>query len=184
MGNWTTSKKLLIGIALTLLLAAGFLLVTADLAYAATALEGNLFQSNTVSINLNDGEPLLRENELLLLSGVTAEKEFFIENNSPCAISYRLYLADVSGELRDMVVVTIKDGDTVLYSAPASQLTAENTAMVDEALASGQRKYLTACFSLSEEYGNEAQSLTLKFTLCAEAIQAQRNAEKSSSQGG
>lgn len=171
MNKQITQKRLLMALSAAFLAAAILLLLTADLAHAGTARSANLLKADTLCINLNDGQPLIQEEDLLL-SGLTVEREFFIENNSSCVVCYRLYLEDVSGGLEDMVIITIRDGDTVLFSSPASALTAENAATSIDALASGQRKYLTIHFTLPEECGNEAQSLRLRFTLCAEAFQA------------
>ena len=77
-----------------------------------------------------------------------------------------------------MLTVTIKDGDKVLYSGTANELTKQNVVAADDTLKIGQRRNLTVVFPYPENSGNETQNLDLTFTLCAEATQTKNNPNK------
>ena len=86
---------------------------------------------------------------------MTVVKDFFIENDSTWDVYYRLYLDNVSGGLSDVLTVTIKDGDRVLYSGTANELTKQNVVAADDTLKIGQRRNLTVVFHYPEKSGNE-----------------------------
>ncbi len=173
-----TRTKLTWGIITVIVLAVCLCATTFALMYAAVSVENNLIHSGEVKINLNDGEPVIQAHEFLFESGMTVKKDFFIENEGTWDVYYRLYLDNVSGGLADVLEVTIKDGDKVLYSGTASTLDAQNATAADDLLKIGQRKDLTICFHFPEEAGNAAQSLDLNFNLCAEATQTKNNPNK------
>ena len=109
---------------------------------------------------------------------MTVVKDFFIENDSTWDVYYRLYLDNVSGGLADVLTVTIKDGDKVLYSGTANEQTRQNVVAADDTLKIGQRRNLTVVFHYPENSGNDTQILDLTFTLCAEATQTKNNPNK------
>ena len=84
------------------------------------AVERHLFQTGAVPINLNDGEPVIAQQEFLFGPGMTVEKEFFLENQSSCDVYYKLYLDDVAGGLAEIIEVEIREGDRVLYRGRAA----------------------------------------------------------------
>ena len=88
------------------------------------------------------------------------------------------YLRCRLGGLSDVLTVTIKDGNKVLYSGTANELTKQNVVAADDTLKIGQRRNLTAVFHYPENSGNETQNLNLTFTLCAEATQTKNNPNK------
>ena len=130
--------------------------------------ENDSVKSNSEKINLNDGNPVITENEFLFEPGMTVTKDFFIENLHSGDLFYKLYFEDVSGGLEDILEISIKDGDNVLYSGTASTLTADNVSPVPEALPKKTKKTLTINFHYPETAGNDTQGLTLSFVLCAE----------------
>ena len=130
--------------------------------------ENDSVKSNSEKINLNDGNPVITENEFLFEPGMTVTKDFFIENLHSGDLFYKLYFEDVSGGLEDILEISIKDGDSVLYSGTASTLTADNVSPVPEALPKKTKKTLTINFHYPETAGNDTQGLTLSFVLCAE----------------
>lgn len=79
-------------------------------------MENNRFATGTVKINLNDGQPVIRENEFTFEPGMTVKKDFFIENESTVSVYYKLYLENVTGDLADDLLITIKDNDKILCS--------------------------------------------------------------------
>lgn len=178
MAETKTAKKLTGGIVAIIILAICLCITTVALVYANVSVENNLFHTGSVDINLNDGKPVIQEHEFLFEPGMTVEKSFFLENNSTWEVYYRLYLDSVSGGLADVLTVTIKDGEKILYSGTANELTMPNVAAADDTLKIGQRRNLTAVFYYPADKGNDTQNLDLTFTLCAEATQTKNNPDK------
>lgn len=178
MADSKTAKKLTGGIVAIIVLAICLCITTFALVYASVSVENNLFHTGVVKINLNNGEPVIREHEFLFEPGMTVEKEFFIENESTWDVYYRIYLDNVSGGLADVLTVTIRDGEKILYTGTASELTRQNVIAADDTLKIGQRRSLTVIFHYPEEKGNDTQNLDLTFTMCAEATQTKNNPNK------
>ncbi len=175
MTETKTAKKLTGGIVTIVILAICLVITTFALVYASVSVENNLFHTGKININLNDGKPVIREHEFLFEPGMTVKKDFFIENDSTWDAYYRLYLDDVSGGLADVLAVTVKDGDKVLYSGTANELTKQDVTAADDMLKIGQRRNLTVYFHYPENEGNNTQNLDLTFTMCAEATQTKNN---------
>ena len=159
-----------------IMLAVCLVVTTVALAYSMISVRDNTFATGGVRINLNDGEPVIRPDEFLFEPGMTVKKDFFIENDSTGTVYYRLYFAGVSGDLADVLEVTVKDGNKTLYSGTPTQL--ENTQAADDLLAVGQRRTLTMYFHFPEATGNSAQAKDLTFTLCADATQTKNNPQR------
>ena len=175
MSESKTAKKLTGGIVAIIILAICLAVTTFALVYATVSVENNLFRTGEVKINLNDGEPVIREHEFIFEPGMTVIKDFFIENESTWDVYYKIYFDDVSGGLADVLEVTIKDGDKTLYSGTANELTRQNVIAADDTLKIGQRRNLTVVFHYPESSGNDTQNLDLTFTMCAEATQTKNN---------
>ncbi len=173
-----TSRKLTGSIVTIIILAICLCITTFALVYATVSIENNLFQTGSVELNLNDGNPVIHENEFLFEPGMTVEKEFFIENDSTWSVYYRLYFEQISGGLADVLEVTIREGDKELYTGTANELTRQNVVAADDILQIKEKKTLTIVFHFPEEKGNEAQNLDLTFTMCAEATQTKNNPNK------
>ena len=178
MSESKTAKKLTGGIVAIIILAICLAVTTFALVYATVSVENNLFRTGEVKINLNDGEPVIREHEFIFEPGMTVTKDFFIENESTWDVYYKIYFDDVSGGLADVLEVTIKDGDKTLYSGTANELTRQNVIAADDTLKIGQRRNLTVVFHYPENSGNDTQNLDLTFTMCAEATQTKNNPNK------
>ena len=88
---------------------------------------------------------------------------------------YKLYFRDVSGELADVLEVTLTDGSDVLYTGTLSGLTRSTAATAPAVLAVGQAKTLQASFHCPENTGNAAQQTRMSFVLCADAVQTKNN---------
>lgn len=175
MAENKTAKRLTGGIIAIVALAVCLCITTFALVYASVSVENNLFHTGKVKINLNDGKPVIREHEFIFEPGMTVKKDFFIENDSSWDVYYRIYLENVSGGLKDVLEITIKDGDRALYSGTASELTQQNVTAADDTLKIGQKRNLTVYFHFPEDKGNETQNLDLTFTMCAEATQTKNN---------
>ena len=178
MNDLKTSKRLTGGIITIIILAICLTVTTVVLAYETVLVEDNTFHTGDVEINLNDGKPVINEHEFRFEPGMTVKKDFFIENKSTCSVYYRLYLADVKGGLSDVLDITIKDGDTVLYSGTANELSKENVPAADDLLKIGERRNLTIYFHFPKTAGNASQNRDLKFNLCAQATQTKNNPNK------
>ena len=173
-----TAKKLTASVAAIIVLAICLCITTFALVYSAVAVENNLFQTGTVKINLNDGKPVIEEHEFLFEPGATVEKDFFIENQSTWDVYYKLYLDDVEGGLSDVLEVSVRDGDTVLYRGKTAELTRENAGAADDILKLNERRDLTISFHFPEEAGNAAQNRYLSFVLKADAVQTKNNPDR------
>lgn len=174
----TATKKLARSIVTVILLAVGLCITSIALAYSTVSVRDNRFQTGIIEINLNDGEPVIREHEFLFEPGMTVEKQFFIQNQSTWDVYYRLYLEEVEGGLADYLEVTILDGDRVLYQGTASEMTKNTSVAAEDLLKLDERRDLTIRFYFPPEAGNEAQDLTLSFVLCADAVQTKNNPYK------
>ncbi len=179
----TTEEKLIIGIVLVSMLSGCLVLTTLELTHSGISVTDNAFHTGAIHINLNDGSPLIQEHEILFQPGMTVERDFFIENSSTDSVYYRLYFDDLSGELANVLTITIKDGDDILYCATADQLTRTNAIDTVDVLYAGQRKNLTVLFYFPEDKENSAQNMSLQFTIHAEAIQAQAYSYQQYSEG-
>ncbi|MCI8471939.1 MAG: hypothetical protein HFE65_02400 [Clostridiales bacterium] len=173
--NSTTSKKLTASVTAVVVLAVCLCITTFALVWATVSVEGNLFHTGTVKINLNDGRPVVEEHEFLFEPGMTVKKDFFIENQSTWDVYYKLYFADVEGGLANVLEITVKDGDKVLYSGKAANLTKENVGAADDVLKLNERRNLTVYFHFPEGAGNNTQNLVLTFSMKADAVQTKNN---------
>lgn len=178
MTNKTNAKKLTGGIVTIIILAVCLCITTFALVWATVSVENNLFHTGLVEINLNDGKPVIHENEFIFEPGMTVEKDFFIENNSTYSVYYKLYLDNVSGGLADVLDISIKDGNKVLYKGTATELNRQNVIVADDVLQIKENKILTIVFHFPEDKGNSAQNLDLTFTMCADATQTKNNPNK------
>ena len=123
-----------------------------------------------MTLNLNDGKPIVSAGECTFAPGQSMERSFTVENLSTCAVWYKIYFSNVSGEMADAVDVEIRDGDKVLASGKLNDLTEENTAAYEDALEIGGEKTLTVWFHL--------QNALLSFDFSARATQVPNNPDK------
>ncbi len=175
MSENNVSKKLFGGIVVLIILSICLCITTSAVVFSMIAVDNNIFKTGSVSINLNDGKPVIEEHEFRFEPGMTVEKDFFIENVSTGSVYYRIYFANVEGGLADVLQVTLSDGDRVLYQGTARELTRENVPTDDDELAVGEKRTLTVSFFFPSGAGNSAQDLMLKFDLCADAVQTKNN---------
>ena len=173
-----TSKKLTASVAAIIILSVCLCITTFALVWSTVSVENNLFQTGIVKINLNDGKPVIEEHEFLFEPGMTVKKDFFIENQSTWDVYYKLYFTEVEGGLADVLEVSVRDGDTVLYQGKAKELTRENVTAADDVLKLNERRNLTVYFHFPEEAGNDAQNLYLAFNMSADAVQTKNNPYK------
>lgn len=155
-------------------------ITTYALVMVSVSVPDSHFQTGKISINLNDGEPVIEEHEFIFEPGMTVTKEFFIENRSTWAVYYKLYLDELQGGLATVLDVTIQDQKTglVLFEGKAANLSKQNVQAADDTLTVGERRNMEISFHYPENAGNTTQNMSLSFTLCAEAVQTKNNSEK------
>ncbi len=175
MDKAQTVKKLKSSVVAVVVLAVCLCITTFALLFSAVSVRDNLFHTGEAKINLNDGQPVIQENEFLFEPGMTVAKDFFVQNDGTWDEYYRLYFNDVSGGLASVLEVQIKDGEKILWSGTMTQLSRQNAVAADDVLAVGERRDLTIVFHYPEEAGNESQGLDLTFTMCADATQTKNN---------
>lgn len=176
--NHATSKKLTAGLILLVVLSSALCLTTFALVYSTISVENNIFKTGSIQINLNDGKPVIEEQEFRFEPSMTVEKEFFIENNSTWSVYYKIYFGNVEGGLADVLQITVSDGDKILYQGTANELSRAGVLAADDELAIGERRTLTVSFTFPEGAGNAAQDQILKFDLCADAVQTKNNPDR------
>lgn len=171
-------KKLSTSVTLVVLLSLCLCVTSFALIYSIVTVEDNIFVTGFVEINLNDGQPVIEEDEFLFEPGMTVWKEFFIRNQSSCDVYYRIYFRNVSGYLKDILQVEIKDGDETLFQGTPSELSRAKVKAAKDALTIDETKYLQIYFHFPEEIGNHAQNEFLRFDLAADAVQTKNNVNK------
>lgn len=173
-----TAKKLTGSIVAVIVLAICLCVTTFALVWATLTVDNNLFHTGSVKINLNDGKPVIEEHEFLFEPGMTVKKDFFLENESTWDVYYKLYLNNVRGGLADVLEITVKDGDKVLYHGTAAELNRTDVGAADDILRLHERRELTVYFYFPEKSGNSTQDMTLTFDMCADAVQTKNNPNK------
>ena len=171
-------KPVIKNIIITVVLIACFSITTFALVSLNIAVKENTFSTGRIKININDGKSVINNDELHLEPGMTIKEDFFVENEGSVDAYYKLYLDNISGGLADAIEITIKDGNKILYSDIAKNLTKQSVEAIDEILGSGQKKDLTIYLHYPESEGNKTQNSDLVFTLCAEATQTKNNENK------
>ena len=177
-GISVTQRKITGSIVVIFILAFCLAITTSALVYATVSVENNLFRTGRVKINLNNGEPIIRENEFLFEPGMTVVKEFFIENLSTWDVYYKIYFGNIEGPLADVLEIQIKDGDTVIYEGTMTELTEHNVYSAPDPLAVMEKKYLQVWFHFPETAGNATQGTALEFDMFADAVQTKNNPDR------
>ena len=183
-------KKFTISIIIVIILMICFVTTTFALISNKVTVEDNYYQTGTLKVDINGGNPIIEENEFNFEPGMTVVKSFYIENRSTCDVYYRLYLDELEGDLVDVIKITITiddgdedhDNDKVLYSDVASNLTKEHSTVADDILGAkdsdnGKRNYLIYFYYPSES-NNSGQDKSLSFKLSVEATQTKNNTDK------
>lgn len=172
------SRRFSVGVFLFILLLFCFSVTTVALALDAVMVEGNVFHTGKVDIDLNGGRPIIEGHERLFEPGMTVEKSFYIKNDSTSSVYYKIYFDNVSGGLADVLEITVLDGESIICQGTANTLTRRNVLAAESSLAIGEQKDLTIRFHYPELSGNATQNLQLRFDLCADAVQTQNNPNK------
>ena len=173
------AKKLSISIVSLVVLCLCLCITSFALGMALYEVKSNSFQTGGIEIDLNGGKPVITADEFLFEPGMTIEKPFYIQNNGTWSVYYKLYFSHVSGNLGDVLDVTIltEEGE-VLLTGKLSTLTEGNVPALENELETNQRQELTIRFHLPEDEENTYQSNALTFELSAIAVQTKNNPDK------
>lgn len=125
--------------------------------------------SNIHKINLNEGKPVVDEHIKNFKPGDTLTRYFTIENLSTDIAYYTLYFDDITGSLKDILEVTIYDGEKIILSGILNEHTIDKLKEKDAILASKEKKTLTAVFHFPKAGGNYFKSSDVYFDLNARA---------------
>lgn len=174
----STSRKLTMSMLMVIALTICLTITTYALIIVSVSIPDNYFQTGIMEINLNDGKPVIEEHEFLFEPGMTVTKEFFVENRGTDDGYYKVYFTDVTGGLSDVLEITVKDGDDVLYQGTAKDFTRNNAKTADAVLQMREKRTLSISFYFPKEQGNAVQSKTLSFQLCAELVQTKNNPDR------
>lgn len=173
-----TGRRLTAHVLMVLALLICLGITTYALLIVSVSMPDNFFQTGSMELNLNDGKPVIEEYEFMFEPGMTVAKTFFVENKGTDSGFYRLYLRGVSGGLKDVLEVTLCDGEETLYRGTAEDFIKENVKTAEYALEAGERRYLEIIFHFPEEQGNTAQGRTLSFEICGELVQEKNNPDR------
>lgn len=173
------SKRLSVSILALVLLCLCLCVTSFALGMAVYEVRNNSFQTGGIDIDLNGGKPVITADEFLFEPGMTVEKPFYIQNNGTWAVYCKLYFSQVSGNLGDILDVTIFDeAGEALLSGKLSALTEKSVPALEKELAVHERQDLTVRFHFPEGEGNTYQGGTLTFQLSAVAVQTKNNPDK------
>ena len=173
-----TAKRLTASVLAIIILSVCLCITTYALVMVSVSVPDNHFQTGSVGINLNNGEPVIEEHEFLFEPGMTVTKDFFIENQSTWDVYYKIYFDEVKGGLAKVLQTTIMDGEKILYVGTADELSKVNVKAADDTLRINETRNLTISFHYPENAGNITQDMSLAFELCAEAVQTKNNPDK------
>lgn len=167
-------RRFFLGIALVILLILGLGITSFALIWQKVTVEDNLFVTGTVSISLNDEQPVFQE-DILFEPGMVIKKDFTLRSDSTCDVHYRLYFTNVDGEFAKAIQVEVLDGEAVLFAGTLADMNGEKSEGADGILREGEERIMTIVFRVPEDCGNGMQGHTVLFDLNADAVQAVNN---------
>lgn len=153
-------------------------LTTFALVASFVSVDDNLFETAQVKIELNGGKTVFDGTDMNIEPGHSLVKNFTVENQGTAQVHVRLYLENVEGALQEALNFSIYDGDTLLFSGRATELTRENPCLTDTPLNVGETRTLTAVVKMDEAAGNAYQTGGITFDMTADAVQASNNPDK------
>lgn len=168
-------NKLILNILIIVALSIALCITTFALLYSMVKVDDNSFKTGSIQINLNDGKPVIEEDEFLFEPGMSVQKEFFIENKGTWDVYYKIYFENIKGDLSEVLDITLKDGERTVYSGKAADMTRDKIESDEEILKEGERRQMTITFSFPKASGNETQNAYLEFNMSADAVQTKNN---------
>ena len=174
MGESSTTRKYRHSVIILIILILCLCITSFALAYANLVVSGNLFTTAEVSLSLQDGAPVFDAVQWIE-PGATIEREFFVKNTGSADAYYKLYFTNIDGELADHLIVTLKDGDKVLYNGKGSEFTKENAVLFKDDLLIGEKRVYTLSVYLPKGADNAVQNKEFYFDFVADAVQSKNN---------
>ena len=159
-------------------LAAMLAATTYALMTSFVSVDGNLFETARVDIELNGGKVVFDGTDINLEPGRSVKRSFEVENKSTVDVYYRLYLENVTGSLQEALTFQLYDGDKLLYSGNAGDLSKENPCRDNTPLAAGEKRMLTAVVNMREDANSAFQNCGVHFDITADAVQARNNPDQ------
>ncbi len=172
---------------LTAVAAIAIVVLLAATAYAASYIflkvEDNYFQTGQIDVSIITDtsttkykRTLFGEN-VLIEPGATLRGDFTIQNNSndPSGIWYRFFLQDVTGDLAEVLEVTLYDADGNEVKSGRMTSWENRLYMSPKAMANGDSHQYTLELHHPESAGNETQNLSMSFKLAVVAVQRKNN---------
>ncbi len=139
----------------------------------------NDIRTGGIEIDLNGGKSIITEGDFLMEPGMTVERPFYVQNNGTWAVYYKLYFTGITGNLGDVLDVTLLNAEgKELLKGKLAELTKENVPVLEDELAVNERQELTVRFHFPKEEKNVYQGTGLAFELSAMAVQTKNNPEK------
>ena len=178
-----TDKSLFRSVVTIVLLIIGLTITTYALMSESVSIREHNFSTGKMKINLNDGKTLrfqdVNGNDISYFEpGMTFKADFFVRNDGSNDMYYKIYFDQVSGDLVNVLSITIKDGDRTIFTGNMKDMDRTHTQPVDDVLSINEQKTLTIIFSFDEEADNRYMSKELSFALMAEGTQVRNNPNK------
>ena len=153
-------------------------LTTYALVASLVSVEGHLFETAQVKIELNGGKVIFDAGDMNIEPGYSIRRNFTVENQGTADVYYRLYLENTAGPLLGVLDFALYDGDTLLFAGTADTLTRENPCEGAVPLAAGETRTLTAVVKMREEAGNAYQNGGMTFDMTVDAVQVRNNPDR------
>ena len=178
-----TAKKLTGSVIAIIILTVCLAITSSALTSITFMVSDNSFSTGVIDIDISgSGVDKRIINGEAIAPGMTITKTFTITNNSTDDVYYKLYFENISGGLKDLIEVTIKDGTTALPGYEKrilSTLTEKNVQAVNVPIpksnaadADAHQKTLTISFYLPSDVEKGAYTLDLSFDFSVRAVQS------------
>ena len=199
-------KKLRIGMITIVILTVCLVMTTYALMRVTLDLKNNTFRTGQIGINLNGGNDIIDKNDPSFQRfepGVLAKTEFYIENDkSTWPVYYRVYFSDITGDLANVLEVTITDPESdqgkgpraetffkdqrrkengcgeILYHGTLANLTRKKVDTANDILEVNEVRDLHMYFYFPTDEGNDTMKKEVSFTVGVDAVQTKNNDQK------
>ena len=176
---YQTKKKVISSILAIIVLVCMLVLTTYALIASFVSIDNNLFQTENVNIELNGGKTVFDATDINIEPGHALVQDFTLENKGTADVYVRLYLENLQGPLQEALTFSVYDGDKLLFSGTANELTKQSPCVTQSPLLSGECRILTAVVSMDPSTGNAYQNGGITFDMTADAVQSRNNPDKS-----
>ena len=156
------------------LLIGGMGITTAALQYYKQTVDGNIFQTGTVKINLNDNKPIF-DSDILVEPGMELHTNFTVRNEGTADCYYKLLLSCDETELAEQLEVKLLYKEEVLFEGTLMQMAAMETVTQSALLRQDEEVQLTLVLHMPETAGNALQNQITNFDVQVQAVQAANN---------